>query len=472
MTDELFEKYPRYPFVVGTEMLRGLCRLAGLEVVDEPDSPAWRFLARKEPAKHPATEAVLLDSIARLRMAGKSRRRFAVVAPMPPAETGIANATIQTYKGYVGGVDIFTRFEDAYGYAALTTAAMGSELGFEVYDIASLPLAIENRDYEAIVITIGNSHHNRFIATLLSTLVAFPPPCPVFLHLHDPWLHDIWAWTALSRGRSAAIDLATIYGGPRRAKFDRQAASQIGALGVAAVISNAPIAGIFVNSAAAEKMVGRELSLAKSIVPIIRGFHPVFPPLVPVPLDRPAGSPLIVGTFGVPGYSKRTEIVYAAVKHLNERGLAVKLLIAGFGISQYLDHQRRFDRSIIRAVDAPSDHDLQALMGEVDVAVQLRREGLGESSGVVPQLLALERPVVVSSIGSFVDFGEAVVAVDARSSVDVVAAAILRATEERDRLRRMSRAYRETRTPARFMRLLESTIATAEAAPARFNRPG
>ena len=52
-------------------------------------------------------------------------------------------------------------------------------------------------------------------------------------------------------------------------------------------------------------------------------------------------------------------------------------------------------------------------MAGVDVAVQLRAHNLGESSGVVPQLLALGVTTIVSNIGSFREYGDAVVTVDA-----------------------------------------------------------
>jgi hypothetical protein len=47
-------------------------------------------------------------------------------------------------------------------------------------------------------------------------------------------------------------------------------------------------------------------------------------------------------------------------------------------------------------------------MLKCDIAVQLRRSNLGESSGVVPTLLALGVPTVVSTIGAFGEYGDAV----------------------------------------------------------------
>jgi glycosyltransferase involved in cell wall biosynthesis len=220
------------------------------------------------------------------------------------------------------------------------------------------------------------------------------------------------------------------------------------------LIKQSPVEGIIVNSRAAAALVRKDLELAKLTIPIIEAFHPVFPPTVPMPIHRKAQSPIVVGTFGVPNRAKRTEIVHEAVRRLARRGLARELVVAGDGVSTYLD-RLNLDRSFVRAVDAPGDTDLQALMAEVDVAVQLRRKDRGESSGIVPQLLALGKPVVVSSIGSFRELGDVVIQIDEKADPDDVACSILHATGNSERLRQASGMYCAQHTPEIFMKVLE-----------------
>jgi glycosyltransferase involved in cell wall biosynthesis len=457
MSEETFDKRRR-PRPAWATAVRWLCAKFGLELVDGMDSPAWRHSFLKESARHAAMDAAFRDSLERLRMAGKVKRRLALVTPMAPAETGIANASLQTFRGCKVGVDVFSRFEDAFAYAHFTSEAVSADLGLDVFDIGSLGLALQLRGYDAIVIAIGNSKHNRFVAAQFELLAKFGSSTPIFVHVHDPWLHDIWAWTAASCDRSAATELATVYGGPMRTNFHRSIAFEMGALGLSAIIADAAVAGIIVNSSSAERLVTKDLELAKRSIPVIRGFHPVFPPLVTPRPDSPPSAPVLVGSFGVPGKAKRTHVVYAAVQALRRRGIAAELMLAGYGVSDYLNRHRRFDRSIIRVVDSPNDLTLQRLMVDVDVAVQLRREGLGESSGVVPQLLALERPVVVSDVGSFVEFGDAVLQIDKRASSEAVADSILSAHERRQQMRENARAYCSQRTPAQFVQLIEQAI--------------
>jgi hypothetical protein len=65
-------------------------------------------------------------------------------------------------------------------------------------------------------------------------------------------------------------------------------------------------------------------------------------------------------------------------------------------------------------------------MSHVDCAVQLRHPDHGESSGVVNQLLALEKPVVCMRTGSFIELKGAVTFVETSVSAKQLAGAIER----------------------------------------------
>jgi hypothetical protein len=52
-------------------------------------------------------------------------------------------------------------------------------------------------------------------------------------------------------------------------------------------------------------------------------------------------------------------------------------------------------------------------MAECDIALQLRERNLGESSGIVPTLLAMRKTVIVSPVGSFAEYREAAIMFDA-----------------------------------------------------------
>ena len=64
-------------------------------------------------------------------------------------------------------------------------------------------------------------------------------------------------------------------------------------------------------------------------------------------------------------------------------------------------------------------------MKQCNIAIQLRSYNLGESSGIVPQLLALGKSTIVSNIGSFREFGDAVRIVERELTADELSSTIL-----------------------------------------------
>jgi hypothetical protein len=90
--------------------------------------------------------------------------------------------------------------------------------------------------------------------------------------------------------------------------------------------------------------------------------------------------------------NKLPELVVAAFDLLvKERDAS--LVLAGWGVQRFAEEQGILSRGDITCLESPSDEALAQAMAGVDVAVQLRVPTLGESSGVVGQLLALWKPV-------------------------------------------------------------------------------
>ena len=113
-------------------------------------------------------------------------------------------------------------------------------------------------------------------------------------------------------------------------------------------------------------------------------------------------------------------------------------------------------------LDEPeSTSDLLTLMRNVSVAVQLRKFSNGESSGIVPQLLSLDVPCIVSNIGSFVDFGKAVSNVDNDFTVEDLAEQIIAASRNRHKDSELRRAYVVNHSPKKCLSLLLKEIGDA-----------
>jgi glycosyltransferase involved in cell wall biosynthesis len=131
--------------------------------------------------------------------------------------------------------------------------------------------------------------------------------------------------------------------------------------------------------------------------------HPAWPVPEMEP-ERVADGP-VVGCFGVVNASKRIPELLRAFAGVRERHPDVTLLLvgptsAGFDLDRRLQRLGLAEAGLHREgwVD---EQRLWALMGGVDISVNLRHPTMGETSGSAIRALSLGKPLVVSDVGWF-----------------------------------------------------------------------
>ena len=351
--------------------------------------------------------------------------RWAVVSCIPPEDTGIAPCTFYSWLACDTRLDFFSPAGEIDWFLGLADlAAQKSRTKVRLLDQKLLMKCMVKYNYAGVLFVLGNSNHHNYTARLLQQCQSIGMMDRVVLHIHDPcMLNYVQRAKALSNpgfmaylGRLYGIEFS--FGGSVEA--DRfalhQALVRDGILGLRHFTALG-IRSLIVNSGAAAQLVARDLA---SNVPVVyETFHPIFLPNG-VPVNGPKCSPVSsqhaikIGVFGVPGDSKRTGSIIAAVLILQRRGYDVKLVLAGYQMAHFARKHAHAIRRVESVVaDSPSDAELVELMAGVDVAVQLRAQNLGESSGIVAQLLALGVTTIVTNLGSFREYGDAVVMVDA-----------------------------------------------------------
>ncbi|MCL2312632.1 MAG: glycosyltransferase [Firmicutes bacterium] len=113
---------------------------------------------------------------------------------------------------------------------------------------------------------------------------------------------------------------------------------------------------------------------------------------------------ILIGTFGMPSEDKGTKTIINAVHLLNSKyKIKTNLLMAGYSVDSYISEHKHFcgDTSQILTFDWPDDDKLASLMKSVDIAIQLRNNPHGESSGCIAQLLSLDKKIITTK--NFVD---------------------------------------------------------------------
>lgn len=384
-------------------------------------------------------------------------RPIAVVSCMPPAESGIADSTLLTFREASYAVDIFSAYPspDEYLHALTDRRLQGSNL--RVFDTSSLPLGLRRGLYRAQIFVLGNSDHNLRIALAMRLMRHFRPGIPTYVYLHDPDLRNILK-------RVAEVEQTPLAQWLKNAYPDRDGAGIEGPgapepYGVRALLQDVPVDGIIVNSLSAKELVLRDYpEFGRERVSVL--FHPVFAAAPRAVSTQPSG--LVFGSFGVPSPAKRTEIVTAAFRLLRSRFAAARLIIAGYDAGRYAEQCGLGSEQGFDVHDSPSPDSLQQLMASCRVAVQLRRANMGESSGVVAQLLGLGKPIIVSRIGAFREYADAVAFVSTSISAEALADAMAAEAGRPHARSATIAAYAASHRPSVFCERLDLLIRFAD----------
>lgn len=385
---------------------------------------------------------VLSHSMERLAASPAGGEALAVASIMPPVRSGVATFTLRTFRDSPYPVDIFTRYSSAQQYlTALSDRSLeGSRI--RIFDIATLPVAVSQNRYRSQLYVLGNSWHNVPVARALR-MVDVHSSVPVSLLIHDPHLAHL-CWRTLE-GEEGGFEEAILghYGAPAGDDLDLL---QRGIHCLRPLVGDAHIKAVFVNSKTASEFMHRELPDVR----VHQLFHPVF-----TPRGRGhARTGLRIGTFGVPGKAKLTELVLEAFDIVRRSAPDARLIIAGWSAAKYAQAHDLRNKDGVEIHDCLSDAAIENLIATVDVGVQLRWQNTGESSGAVAQLLAQEKPVIVTEQGSFSEYGRAVRSVPLNCTAQELAEVMIAEREITPARRSEIRRYVADHSARKFCELI------------------
>lgn len=382
----------------------------------------WRFEDVKKhidsvvSTDHDALSSMLTVQGAFAAKSGDRPSRLAVVTCLPPDESGIANFSMRHLAEFPEPVSIFSQVRDVsrhlYNATLLHNRSGGNA---QLYPMGSLLAKDATSNFDKIVVVIGNSEHNLEAFRQLEHLSGIGRGKSICCYLHDPCcLNIVQVGKALSNDQMTAFvqeiysDRAlTPHAGPSWALHANLLKQ--GVLGVRAIY-DAGAHEFIVNSHFAAELVKKDLGPERAANCVINvAFHPVLMENLAENSQPRQEDIRTIGSFGAPSEAKATEVIVRAVSLLNERGVRTNLLLAGYGARRYAYAQFGTTLPNWLSVDEPqTERELQLAMLKCDLAIQLRKESLGESSGVVPTLIGLGKTTIVSPVGAFSEYGDAV----------------------------------------------------------------
>lgn len=330
------------------------------------------------------------------------RRRLAVVAALPPAQTAIATYTVR----HLQPPRWQTEFFDA-NLSLETASPAGLRPSSRVLPVEVLRPALDRGRHSAVIHVLGNSpHHVKVLEAMMATRDT--PGGRRIAYLHEANLSIAFrSWLGDDFDRlPGAVPVATAIPWIDRATASRP---DIGRC-LRFLAERAGLDGLLVNSAACRDLVRAAIgrladrwTIDVAHLPVERAEEPAVIPFPGHRLSTPSQQQsLMVGSFGITGDGKRLDCLAKAVALLARRRPA-RLVIAGWDARRYCRRTGIAALPCVEVHESPDDARMATLMRETDVAVQLREATHGESSAAVGQLLACGRQLVVTGEGSFAE---------------------------------------------------------------------
>jgi glycosyltransferase involved in cell wall biosynthesis len=366
---------------------------ARLRALRIPASASWESVAERTATAY--AEVAATGRRARRR----SRPRVAVVTPLPPQRSGVADDSYHLIEALTEYVDV-----DAIADGPLQGGRAPSGVrvvGTRNFDVADGLVG----NYDQVFYCLGNS---RFHAGALELLRGRPG----IVIAHDVLLSGLYGHVAADRPHVLPAGftgvLRAMYGGrlhPRVSEdgFDFSEVGRHGILMAREAIAHAD--AFLVHSDHAAQLA--RLDAAREDEHKIE----VIPFRCPAPADPPAKPPdweddLVVATFGHVSHTKQTAKLIEAWRFVTAAAPTARLAIVGpeaepgeYGRLERMTLQFGVGATVIQTGDV-AEHAFRAWIRRAAVAVQLRASSSGESSAVIAQTLAAGVPTVVTDIGA------------------------------------------------------------------------
>lgn len=372
-----------------------------LRRADQPLGHTWEAVAGATAAAYRSVE--LLPSLAR-----PCRRRLAVVSPLPPTPSGVADYTAQLLTHLRDWCDV-----DVFVDRTETASTPGAD-GVEVYGIPQFEQveALSN-GYDRVLYCIGNQTTHASAMQLLARR-------PGVVLAHDLRLTGVYAWCAHQRpgllpdGFQAFLH--ELYPGRlplglgEKGFLDHSEADEFGVFMARRVIEQSTL--FLTHSDVASEAARGEVE------PEHAGKVETFPFAFPAVVARPASAgPPLVATFGVADPIKQTPKVLEAFGVLAAEHPDVRLAIVGPmpEVVQAEYRARAAELGVEERVTVTgrvSTAEYHDWLSRAAVALQLRASWGGEASAAVADCLAHGVPTVATATGWSVGLpGDALVSV-------------------------------------------------------------
>ena len=330
----------------------------------------------------------------------KNNSKIAVFGILPPEESGIASYNAKAF-GKNKNFDVFSDFKSFKNYIS-ACEFLNNDYKYNFIPIEYFDKKIKHNKK---IFVLGNSPHN---VPYLKYAIEEKDKENSYLYMHEAHqLFLIYFYLNGSITNFKEIIIKNYSNMDKDIKNLKELNEISNALikkniyGVKILLSLTNIKNIIVNNDKCEKLIINEVKNTKYYkkLNIIKAFHPI------EKLDNIKNNILVkdnsysyIGTFGIlSDYYKSTDIIIKSINILNKKyNKKIKLVVSGYGADEYLKNINKTLQENIISITSKDDKDFISLVDSVDIAIQLRNYPHGESSGVICQLLSLNKKIITT----------------------------------------------------------------------------
>jgi glycosyltransferase involved in cell wall biosynthesis len=323
----------------------------------------------------------------------------AVFGVLPPEKSGIANYNAKIFS-LNKNFHVYSKFEK-YKYfndAVTNITKLNNIFSIDIFSIANSLF-----NYNKKIFVLGNSYHN---IPYLKAAIEEKDKAKCFLYCHEINLQNLlYLFIGFHDFKHV---IKTVYPDIFQDNLDINNLSfeeikKIVSYGFRAILSITNISNVIVNNDKAKQLLLEEIkdTIFENTVSITTVFLPIAnldlkADIKPINIDFDGFK---IGSFGICNIKdKATDIIIKSVALLNEKyDIKAKCVLAGYEVDIFIQSEvpSKYHKYLLSFSDC-SDDQLLSVMNQVDIAVQLRKHPWGESSGVVSQLLGLNKRIIAS----------------------------------------------------------------------------
>ena len=349
------------------------------------------------------------DVLARPRLAARRRPRVAVVTPLPPAATGVADFSYRMLAELREHCDVHA-FADGCRHVDPALGPARAPEGVEVLPARYLGEHERARGgYDCVVYCLGNSEFHGYALAQLRRRSGV-------VLAHEVRFTDLYALTA---------DIPGAVPGGATERLPADEAERRGVLMAAEVVELADRFVVLSQYAADRVRLDVDPVYADRIVTLPFAGRDVVRDATPSDARGP-----IVASFGLVNAVKQNALLVVALPAIAAHIPDASVAFVGPCADAEREHLTKLAADLgvtdrVTITGAVSDREYAAWLDRAAVAVQLRRSANGESSGTVADCLAAGAVPVVSDIGTGRDLPyDAVVRIGAAASAADLADAV------------------------------------------------